>query len=291
MKINEIVVISGKGGTGKTSLVASMIPYIKDSVVIADCDVDAPDLHILMNPTLEAKEDFLGMKKAKIDKNLCINCGKCQEVCAFGAIDKNININQMKCEGCRTCTLVCEENAISMEMAKTGEIYESNCEYGPMFHARLIPGEEASGKLITMVRRKAKDFARKHSIENIVIDGSPGVACNVISSIMGVQKAVVVTEPTVSGLHDLKRVCELLRKYPIEILVVVNKYTLSQEKTEEIEKFCQESKIDLALKIPFNKEMVRAISKLKIPSLEEKEFFETIGFYKFMEKINKRQSL
>ncbi|MGL4999027.1 MAG: ATP-binding protein [Cetobacterium sp.] len=284
MKLNEIVVISGKGGTGKTSLVASLIPYIPN-LVIADCDVDAPDLDILIQSTLEQKIDFFGMKKADIDQNKCIKCGNCRDNCEFLAIDSNIKIDKMKCEGCSVCTIVCPVNAIEMKNSETGTIFESNSKYGKMFHARLIPGEEASGKLITNVRKMAKEFAIKNSKQNIIIDGSPGIACNVISSIMGVKKAIVVTEPTISGLHDLKRIVELLLKYPIKIIVVINKYTFSLEKTEEIERYCMGNRIEVELKIPFDKRMVESISNLQIPSLSQKEFFENIGFFKFIEKI------
>lgn len=286
MKLNEIVVISGKGGTGKTSLVASIIPHISDTVIV-DCDVDAPDLDILIQPSLEEKIDFFGLKKAEVDIKKCIKCGKCIKNCEFSAIELglDIEINQLKCEGCSVCSIVCPVGAIEMKEFKTGEIFESNSKYGKMFHAKLIPGEEASGKLIANVRKKAKEFAIKNNKKNILIDGPPGIGCNVISSIIGVKKAIVVTEATVSGLHDLKRIHELLLRYPIEIIVVINKYTFSLEKTEEIEIFCKKNKIEIGLKIPFNKKMVESISDLQIPSIVEKNFFKEISFFEFLEKI------
>lgn len=284
MKADEIVIISGKGGTGKTSITASIIPYITD-VVIVDCDVDAPDLDILIRPTIQSKTNYFGMKKAKIDKKTCINCKKCNEFCKFCAINFSQEVNEMKCEGCSSCTILCPVGAISMVDIKTGVIYESESKFGKMFHARLVPGEEASGKLIANLRKKSKDFASKNNSKKIIIDGPPGIGCNVISSIIGVNKAIIVTEPTVSAIHDLKRIHELLSKYPIKIMVVINKYTISLAKTIEIEKYCRENNISVELKVPFNKKIVEAISNLEIPSIIEKDFFNSIGFFKFIEKI------
>lgn len=284
MKIAEIVVISGKGGTGKTTLTSSLIPYLND-VVIADCDVDAPDLDILISPKVIEKEDFFGMEKAEIDYNLCVKCGVCKNSCKFLAIDNEISINTTKCEGCSVCTVVCPTNAISMVKGKTGDLFHSESSYGEMFHARLLPGEEASGKLVAEVRKKAKKFAKENDKKVILIDGSPGVGCNVISSIIGTNIAIIVVEPTVSGIHDLKRVYELISKYPIKPYVIINKYDVSLEKTNELEKFCFENNIEIGLKIPFDKRVVKSIVNKKIPSIVEKEFFEKIGFLSFLTKL------
>lgn len=284
MGVYEFVIISGKGGTGKTTFVSSLIPYL-DDLVIADCDVDAPDLDILIQSTLKREEDFFGLEKATIDQSKCIQCGKCINSCNFSAINKNIEINLLKCEGCSVCTVVCPTNAIQMIKSKTGTFYQSTSKYGEVFHAKLIPGEEASGKLVSKIRKEAKYFTKNNSKKYIIIDGSPGIACNVISSIIGTKKAIVVVEPTISGVHDLKRVYELLSKYPIESFVVINKYNLSLKKTKEIESFCKENNISVGLKIPFDKRIVQAIVEKKIPSIKEKEFFENIGFFEFLEKL------
>lgn len=284
MNINEVVVISGKGGTGKTTITACLVPYIKD-IVIADCDVDAPDLDILFNSEIEKIENFSGLDRAQVDRSKCIKCGKCYEVCKFGAITKNIQFNNIKCEGCSVCEVVCPVGAITMVENKTGEIYTGNTKYGKMIHAKLIPGEEASGKLVAQVRQNGKKFAKENNIRNILVDGSPGIGCNVISSIMGSNKVIIVCEPTYSGIHDLKRVYELVSNYSIKVFIVINKFDISLEMTEKIEEFAKENEIEVSLKVPFDKRIVQSIVEKKIPSIKEKEFFEKIGFFEFVKKI------
>ncbi len=284
--IDEIVLISGKGGTGKTTLTASLIPYFEESVV-GDCDVDAPDLNILFDTQLRSQRNFVGLQKAFLDKGSCINCGKCYELCKFNAISANIEIRLGRCEGCGLCEYICPASAITMGDATIGKLYVSETSFGEMVHARLIPGEEASGKLVAEVRRTAKRIAEREGKKNILIDGSPGVACNVISSITGSKKVVIVTEPTFSGIHDLKRVYELTKKFRLKAYVVINKYDISVEHTEEIERYCREEGIDMALKIPFKKEIVESITRKKIPSLDRRDLFNEIGFFGFVEKLKR----
>lgn len=284
MKPIEIVVISGKGGTGKTTVTSSLVPYLKN-VVIVDCDVDAPDLNILIDAKKEEKEDFYGIEKAKIDKDICIECGRCKEVCKFDAIDATINLNEMRCEGCAVCTLVCPTSAISMVKGKTGELYSGDSGYGKMYQAKLLPGEEASGKLVAELRKRAKKYAKDEKKDTILIDGSPGIACNVISSIIGTDIALIVVEPTISGIHDLKRLYQLISNYPIECFVIINRCDISFEKVKEIEEYCREQNIEIGLKIPFEKKIVNSIVKKRIPSLEEKTFFEQQGFTNFIDRL------
>lgn len=284
MNINEIVVISGKGGTGKTTVTACLAPYI-EKVIIADCDVDAPDLDILFNSKIESTKDFSGLDKAHLNKDKCIKCRKCYDVCKFKAITKYIEIKSIKCEGCAVCEMICPVGAISMEKNKTGEIYVGESIYGKIIHAKLIPGEEASGKLVSEVRRETKNFAKKLNIKNILVDGSPGIGCNVISSIIGVKKAIIVCEPTFSGLHDLERLYELISNYPIQIFLVINKFDLSLEITKKIEEFAINKNLKINLKIPFDKRIVYSIVDKKIPSLKEKALFENIGFFQFVKEI------
>ncbi len=284
MDINEIVVISGKGGTGKTTLTASLIPYF-ERVVLADCDVDAPDLKILFKGENKSIENFVGLKKAVIDEIICIKCGLCREKCKFDAIKEEIEIITSKCEGCSVCEFVCPINAIKMVDAVVGQIFVSDTNYGDMIHGRLIPGEETSGRLVSEVRKRAKKIAKEENRKTILVDGSPGIACNVISSITGAKKVILVTEPSFSGLHDLKRVYELTKKFRLPVYVVINKYDLSLEMTKEIENYCKQMNIELSLKIPFNKNLVKSIVNKKIPSLEEKEFFDSLGFQEFIKKL------
>lgn len=279
MEIKEIVVISGKGGTGKTTITSSLIPYFQD-IVIGDCDVDAPNLQILFNPQNSKKESFYGMKKAKLDRELCIDCGKCYEVCRFDAIE-----NPKKCESCSICEYVCPVGAIKMVDNEAGEIYVSETKYGKMVHACLFPGEENSGKLVAEVRKKAKKIAQDENKKYILLDGAPGVACNVISSLTGVKKAVIVTEPTLSGLHDLERVLELIERFRIKPYFVINKYDLSFEIANKIEKFLKDKGFEISVKVPFDKRIVKAIGRKEIPSVAEYKLFEELGFKKLAENL------
>lgn len=279
MEIKEIVVISGKGGTGKTTITSSLIPYFQD-IVIGDCDVDAPNLQILFNPQNSKKESFYGMKKAKLDKELCIECGRCYEVCRFDAVE-----NPKKCESCSICEYVCPVGAIKMVDNEAGEIYVSETKYGKMVHACLFPGEENSGKLVAEVRKKAKKIAQEENKKYILLDGAPGVACNVISSLTGVKKAVIVTEPTLSGLHDLERVLELIERFIIKPYFVINKYDLSLEMANKIEEFLKDKGFEVSVKVPFDKRVVNAIGRKEIPSVAEKELFQKLGFEKLAESL------
>ena len=279
MEIKEIVVISGKGGTGKTTITSSLIPYFQD-IVIGDCDVDAPNLQILFNPQNSKKESFYGMKKAKLDRELCIDCGKCYEVCRFDAIE-----NLKKCESCSICEYVCPVGAIKMVDNEAGEIYVSETKYGKMVHACLFPGEENSGKLVAEVRKKAKKIAQDENKKYILLDGAPGVACNVISSLTGVKKAVIVTEPTLSGLHDLERVLELIERFRIKPYFVINKYDLSFEIANKIEEFLKDKGFEISVKVPFDKRIVKAIGRKEIPSVVEYKLFEELGFKKLAENL------
>lgn len=276
-QFNEVVIISGKGGTGKTSIVASVVPFI-DNIVIADCDVDAPDLNILFGEKVKESVEFIGTKKAQIDKDLCNECGKCIDLCKFNAIADDFVVNNFKCEGCAVCEAVCNRLAVSMLDTVVGSVLISETKYGEMVHGRLIPGEETSGKLVAQVRKKAKEIAAEKNIANIIIDGSPGIACNVISSITGAKRVVIVIEPTLSGLHDLKRVYEVTKKFKTAASVVINKWDLSPELSKKIEHFCEEENIEIDFKIPFDKIMVEAIANKEIPSVYAPEFFDPLNF-------------
>jgi MinD superfamily P-loop ATPase len=279
MEIKEILVISGKGGTGKTTITSSIIPYF-DSLVIGDCDVDAPNLKILLNPSEKEKNGFLGMKKAKIDSEKCIHCNRCYEYCKFEAMD-----NVQKCEGCGVCEYICPVGAIEMIENRVGDIMVEETEYGTMVHACLEPGEENSGKLVAEVRRKAKKIAQLDGKEYIILDGAPGVACNVISSLTGVKRVIIVTEPTLSGLHDLERVVNLVERFRVKPCFVINKFDISIEMTDKIETYLNNLGYKISMKIPFDKKIFKAIMENKIPSIAEKKFFEDLGIRELIEEL------
>ncbi len=284
--INEIVIISGKGGTGKTSLTASIIPYFND-LVIADCDVDAPDLNILIQGDTVEEKDFIGFQRPIINYDKCNYCGLCHTSCNFNAISEDIIINESACEGCKVCEYVCPTNAITMHDTVIGKIFHRKTVFGPMIDARLIPGEESSGKLVAEVRKLAREVAYKENRNTIIIDGSPGIACNVISAITGVSKAIIVTEPTISGLHDLKKVVHLIKMFSVEAKVIINKYDLSLSKAKEIKKYLDLMGIETILEIPFDIEIVNSISNLQIPSTTNIPFFTSKKWFEFIEYLRK----
>ena len=251
----QLAIVSGKGGTGKTSIVACFSALAKNKV-LADCDVDAPNLHLILEPEIKYKEEFIGSKKAAIIPDKCISCGKCKEYCRFDAVvfDERYRIDEVICEGCGVCVYVCPANAIEFKESISGHLFVSDSKYGKLVHARLKVGEENSGKLVEKVRRKAKELG-----ENIIIDGPPGIGCPVIASLSGVDKALIVTEPTFSGLHDLKRVLKLVEHFKLDAFVCINKYDINPEVAKEIEEYCKAMKIKVIGKIPYDEKVTEAM--------------------------------
>ena len=256
--MKQLTVLSGKGGTGKTSITASFAVLAKN-VVVADCDVDAPDLHMLMHPEIIKTQEFKGSKVAVIDETKCVKCGLCKEKCVFDAITRNLNVDVIACEGCKVCAVVCPINAITLAERVSGEAYISKTKYGFMSHALLHPGESNSGKLVTLVRQNAKILAEKEKCNLIIIDGSPGIGCPVIASITGVDAALVVTEPTLSGIHDLERVLQLLDHFNVAPFVCINMYDVNTSNTNKILSFCKENRIEVVGIIPFSPEVTEAM--------------------------------
>ncbi len=249
--MKQLTILSGKGGTGKTTITASFAVLTKNAVV-ADCDVDAPDLHMLLHPKIVETQEFKGSKLAIIDESKCVECGLCREKCRFNAITENFKINPFACEGCGVCILVCPINAITLSERVSGHAYISKTEHGFMAHAMLSPGETNSGKLVTLVRQNAKILAEREHNDLIIIDGPPGIGCPVIASVTGVDAGLVVTEPTISGIHDLERALQLLAHFGVPPFVCVNMYDINKDNTENIGSFCKENGIEFVGKIPFN---------------------------------------
>ncbi len=257
--MKEIVIISGKGGTGKTTITAAFASLAKNKVM-ADCDVDAADLHLILNPDIQHEEDFYSGKTAFIRENDCTDCGKCLEVCQFDAISPDFVVDPIACEGCGVCVWFCPVNAIDFNDNLSGRWFISNTRFGPMVHARLGIAEENSGKLVSLVRRQAKLLAEQENRDYIIVDGAPGIGCPVISSITGANAVLVVTEPTLSGRHDLERVVSLAAEhFQIPTFVCVNKFDLNEEMTNQIEQYCQQMNIGFVGRIPYDTMVTEAM--------------------------------
>jgi len=261
--MKEIVVISGKGGTGKTSITASFAFLAKEDIIVADCDVDAADMHLLLQPDYEKSDDFHSGVLAEIDQDKCIKCGKCAEVCRFDAIPKTNSqyiVNPLDCEGCGYCYHICPTDAIVMKEQNVGKCYISNTRMNnKMVHARLHIGAENSGKLVAKVKNEAKKLAEKYQKEFVLVDGSPGIGCPVISSLSGADLVVFVTEPTISAFHDLRRVYELVEQFKIQTVCIINKSDLNEKISNEINDFMRINKISLLSSIPYDDSFTKAM--------------------------------
>jgi MinD superfamily P-loop ATPase len=255
--MKDIVVISGKGGTGKTTIVASLAALAKSKVMV-DCDVDAADLDLLLHPITKKNQEFWSGQKAVIDQEKCTQCGLCEDICRFNAI-KEFQVNAVYCEGCGFCYHICPDEAVIMEQNLAGSWSVSETRYGPLVHARLGVAQENSGKLVATVRKHAKTIAEEQGLDLILSDGPPGIGCPVISSISGVNLAVVVTEPTLSGIYDLERVIGVCHHFGVPVIVCINKYDLNEDNTRQIEGYCNDQLIDIAVEIPYDNVVTEAL--------------------------------
>jgi MinD superfamily P-loop ATPase len=267
--VKQIVILSGKGGTGKTSLTAALahIATSRSSLVLADADVDAANLEILLKPSKLVEHPFTGGYKALIDKDKCTDCGRCYDICRFGAVnppataENGHTVDSISCEGCNSCVYQCPENAITSNRVIAGAWFVSESEYGPLFHAEMKAGEENSGKLVTIVKNAAANKCAEFEKPILFVDGPPGIGCPVIASCAGADLAVISTEPGVSAIHDLARILETVRHFSITPAVCINRSDINPEKSSEIESFCKKEGIPLLGRIPFDPTVTRAMSR------------------------------
>ncbi|MFO8067472.1 MAG: ATP-binding protein [Bacteroidales bacterium] len=261
----EIAVISGKGGTGKSSITAALATMQKD-IVLVDCDVDAANLHLLFNPYNLDEQVYVGGQKAVINYDLCTACELCVKHCRFNAIsvlDSKVIINENNCDGCKLCSRICPENAINIVDNDKSRMFSGDFRKGKMVFGRLAPGEENSGKLVNLVREKAKDISKSQNINTILIDGPPGIGCPVISTITGVDKVIVVTEPSISGFHDFKRVLEIILKFDLQASVVINKCDLNTHVASMIKDHCLVNNVKVIGEIPYDQLLVDSMVNCK----------------------------
>lgn len=255
--MKELVVLSGKGGTGKTSLTACFASLAQNKILV-DCDVDAADLYLVLKPQTKKENEFWGGQVALIDKGKCTECGLCQEVCRFGAI-KDYFVDKISCEGCGLCFQICPVDAIAMRASMAGHWFISETNYGTLIHAKLGIAEENSGRLVTLIRDSARRVAEKEKLDYIINDGPPGIGCPVIASLSGANLALLVIEPTLSGIHDFERIIGVCRHFSVPIMVCINKYDINEENSCHIEDYCHRNGIEVAAKIPFDNAVTEAI--------------------------------
>jgi len=260
--VKEIVIISGKGGTGKTSVTAAFAALCNHAM-LADCDVDAADLHLLLDPEIQQSHPFISGHIAKIDGQRCINCGKCFSLCRFDAINPpqtndKYTVTPSSCEGCGVCVHFCPEQAIEFPERRCGEWYHSETRFGPMIHARLDIGAENSGKLVSLVRQQAHKLAEDKQCQLILVDGPPGIGCPVIAATTGADAVFVITEPTYSGKHDLLRVLELTKHFSIPAYVCINKWDINPSMAQEIQISAAKNGATLIGTIPYDSKITSA---------------------------------
>jgi MinD superfamily P-loop ATPase len=249
--MKELVIISGKGGTGKTSLLAAFAS-LAENKALCDADVDAADLHLIMGPSIEERHDFYSGHTARIDPDKCTCCALCRDACRFDAIGEDFVVDPIACEGCGVCFYFCPENAVEFPQNVSGEWYISKTRFGPMAHARLGIAEENSGKLVTLIRQEGKKLAEKNGVDLLLTDGPPGIGCPVIASIGGATTVLIVAEPTVSGRHDMERVSDLAAFFRVPAMVCVNKFDLNPDQGEAIEAFARKRDVAVMGRIPFD---------------------------------------
>ena len=259
--MKQICVISGKGGTGKTILTASFAVLAR-TAVMADCDVDAADLHLLLHPDVKETHEYYGGVQARIDPEKCTQCGRCEAECRYNAIE-NFQVIPIACEGCGTCQVVCEDDAVELKDALSGHWFVSETAYGPMVHGKLGIAAENSGKLVSQVRQKAREIAEERNLEFVIVDGPPGIGCPVLAALTGIDLALIVTEPTLSGMHDMERVHGVCKHFGIRDAVCINKFDINTENSDQIQKWCQENDVPLVGLIRFDRAVTESLVAAK----------------------------
>ncbi len=257
-QVKQLTVVSGKGGTGKTTCLASFVA-LADDIVIADCDVDAANLYLLMHPEDHETGVFMGAKVAVRDEDLCTRCGICEQTCRFDAITVDA-IGEMACEGCGACVVTCPVDALRLEPIEVGHWYVGESEHGPMAHARLLPAAESSGRLVTLVRQKAEDLAYAKGLGLILIDGPPGLGCTTTAALADVDLALVVTEPTLSGMHDMARQIDLIKHFDLTAAVIINKWDINPGNTDELKQYCNDNALPVLGEVPFDPTVTDALA-------------------------------
>ncbi len=268
--MKQLVILSGKGGTGKTSIAAALahLAYLSqglNGMVLADADVDAANLDLVLHPKKLEEHEFLGGAVALIDPELCQGCGTCEQVCRFGAVippgEHNLTyrVDPIACDGCASCVYACLEGAIQMQPQVAGSWFHSESRFGALFHAQLFPGQENSGKLVTMVKQQARLFAMDHKLDLVLVDGPPGIGCPVISASSGADFALIIAEPTVSGVHDMQRVLQTTQHFRLPSMVVINKADIYPDGTNQIRRYCHENALELLGEIPFDESITQAM--------------------------------
>jgi MinD superfamily P-loop ATPase len=285
--VKQLTIISGKGGTGKTTIAAAIAYLVQDKAVLADVDVDAPDFHLILQPNITDEKALNISKKVKRDENKCIRCGICEKACNFDAIT-SYDIDYYKCEGCGLCVRLCPEDALELESVFSAKLLESETRFGSFVHAEMAIGEGNSGRIVDEVRKRASSIATDQEKDFMIIDGSPGIGCPVIASITGVDLVLIVVEPTLSGIHDLDRVLQVTQHFNIPAVVCLNKYDINLKNTEKIEQYCEEKEVQLVGKIPFSTIVPKSITNAK--SIFEIENNDIVGdpIREMWKKIAKR---
>jgi MinD superfamily P-loop ATPase len=291
--MKQLIILSGKGGTGKTSVTAAFAHLaaqreLASKIILADADVDAANLELVLKPQLREEQDFKGGKVAVIDQDSCSACGECETACRFDAISHTNGlyvVDPIACDGCAACVYQCPSESITMHEQIAGKFYFSESRYGPLYHANLFPGQENSGKLVTLVKQRARMQALDENRELVIVDGPPGIGCPVISAVSGASLALIVAEPTVSGVHDMHRVLQTVKHFGVRAMVCINKADIYPAGADEIEAHCRENRIETVGRIPFDLTVTSAMVAGEAVTAYRPESASSVAIAQIWEKV------